>query len=287
MLVIELLLDGISFGLMLSLLGVGITLIFGLGEILNLAHGEFVVICTILALIFMSGGMDVFLSIVLSLVITGLIGVAFERLLLFPVYRERGEVRILMGIFMTYGLSLAIHSYLVNTFPKVHFSVRLPYRELIIGGLSVRPSTLLAAIIATSALILLGLFLKRTYVGKAVRTVAQNEVGAQLCGVNPANLRTLIFALGTAMAGLAGILYGLIATVTATLGLDFTTFAIIVAIAGGVRSVYGAIVSGIILGIVHAFSSFFFGASLSLVIFLIAVILIVLARPEGVLGEKS
>jgi len=63
--------------------------------------------------------------------------------------------------------------------------------------------------------------------------------------------------------------------------------AIVVAIAGGVRSVYGAIVSGIILGIVHAFSSFFLGASLSLVIFLIAVILIVLARPEGVLGEKG
>jgi branched-chain amino acid transport system permease protein len=145
----------------------------------------------------------------------------------------------------------------------------------------------LAAAIAALALIALGVFLKKTYIGKAVRTVAQNEVGAQLCGVNPASLRTLIFALGAVMAGLAGILYGLIATVTATLGLDFTTFAIVVAIAGGVRSVYGAIVSGIILGIVHAFSSFFLGASLSLVIFLIAVILIVLARPEGVLGEKG
>lgn len=287
MLPVELLLDGITFGLILSLLGVGITLIFGLGEVLNLAHGEFVVICTILALMFIGRGVDVTLSIVLSLVIIGLIGIAFERLLLFPVYREKGEVRVLMGIFMTYGLSLAIHSYLVNTFPKVHFSVRVPYTEIVIGGLSIRPSTLLAAAIAALALIALGVFLKKTYIGKAIRTVAQNEVGAQLCGVNPASLRTLIFALGAVMAGLAGILYGLIATVTATLGLDFTTFAIVVAIAGGVRSVYGAIVSGIILGIVHAFSSFFLGASLSLVIFLIAVILIVLARPEGVLGEKG
>ncbi|MEM3550819.1 MAG: branched-chain amino acid ABC transporter permease [Candidatus Bathyarchaeia archaeon] len=284
---IELLLDGVTFGLMLSLLGVGITLIFGLGEILNLAHGEFAVICAILASIFIDMGFDTVPSIVLSLVIVGLIGLAFERLLLFPVYRAKGEVRILMGIFMTLGLSLAIHSYLVNTLPKAQFSVRLPFRSIIIGGLIIRPSSLLSAAISVSVLIVLAFFLKKTYVGKAVRTVAQNEVGSQLCGVNPANLRTLIFAVGAVMAGFAGILYGLIATVTVAVGFDLTTFALIVAIVSGVRSVYGAIISGIILGIVHSVSSFFFGAYISLVIFLVAVILLILARPEGILGEKS
>lgn len=284
---IELLLDGVTFGLMLSLLGVGITLIFGLGEILNLAHGEFAVICAILASIFIDMGVDIVPSIVLSLVIVGLIGLAFERLLLFPVYRAKGEVRILMGIFMTLGLSLAIHSYLVNTLPKAQFSVRLPFRSIIIGGLIIRPSSLLSAAISVSVLIVLAFFLKKTYVGKAVRTVAQNEVGSQLCGVNPANLRTLIFAVGAVMAGFAGILYGLIATVTVAVGFDLTTFALIVAIVSGVRSVYGAIISGIILGIVHSVSSFFFGAYISLVIFLVAVILLILARPEGILGEKS
>lgn len=284
---VELLVDGVTFGLVLSLLGVGITLIFGLGEILNLAHGEFAVICAILASIFIGRGADIISSVVLSLVIVGLIGLAIERLLLFPVYHAKGEIRILMGIFMTLGLSLAIHSYLANMLPRAQFSVRLPIKTILIGDISLRPSSLVAAVISVSVLILLALFLKTTYVGKAVRTVAQNETGAQLCGVNPANLRTLIFAIGAVMSGLAGILYGLIATVTTTVGLDLTTFALIVAIVGGVRSVYGTIMSGIILGIVHSVCSFFFGAYISFVIFLIAVILIILVRPEGVLGEKS
>lgn len=284
---IELLVDGLTFGLMLSLLGVGITLIFGLGEILNLAHGEFAVICAILASIFMDMGADLVPSILLSLAITGLIGLAVERLLLFQVYHAKGEVRILMGIFMTLGLSLVIHSYLVNTVPKAQFSVRLPVTSIVVGGAFLRPSSLLAAAISVSMLLLLAFFLKTTYVGKAVRTVAQNEVGAQLCGVNPSNLRTLIFALGAVMSGFAGILYGLLATVTVAVGFDLTTFALIVAIVGGVRSVYGTITSGIVLGIVHSVCSFFFGAYISLVIFLVAVIVIILARPEGILGEKS
>jgi len=285
--IVEILLDGIAFGLMLSLLGVGVTLIFGLGEILNLAHGEFAVICAILAWVLMGAGVGTVLSIVLSLVIVGLIGVVIERFLLFPVYRAKGETRILMGIFVTLGLSLAVHSYLVNTLPTAQFSVRLPVTNIVVGGVILRPSSLATAAISVSVLMLLAFFLKKTYVGKAIRTVAQNETVAQLCGVNPANFRTLIFAIGAVMAGLAGILYGLIATVTPSVGFDLTIYALIVAIVGGVRNVYGTILSGIILGIVHSVSSFFFGTYISLVIFLVAVILIILLRPEGILGEKG
>lgn len=284
---LEILFDGITFGLMLSLLGVGITLIFGLGEILNLAHGEFAVVCAILASILIDTGIDTVLSIVLSLIIVGLIGMAIERFIFFPVYHAKGETRILMGIFMTLGLSSAIHSYLVNTFRTVQFSVRLPIRNISVGGIYLRLSSLATAAISISVLIVLALFLKKTYIGKAIRTVAQNETAAQLCGVNPANLRTLIFAMGAVMSGLAGILYGLIATVTPAIGFDLTTFALIVAIAGGVRNVYGTIISGIILGIVHSISSFYFGAYISLVIFLVAVIFIILVRPEGIVGEKG
>lgn len=284
---LELIIDGITFGLLLSLLGVGITLIFGLGEILNLAHGEFAVICAMLALIFMERGVNTLLSIILGLLITGLIGLALERSLISLVYRARGETRILLGIFITFGLSLAIHSYLVNTIPKAFFSVKLPFEAIRISGLIIRPSTLLSAVISVLALLLLEVFLKKTYTGKAIRAIAQDEVDAQLCGVNPAPLRTLVFILGAVMAGLAGILYGLIATVAVIIGVDFTLLALIVAIVGGVRSIYGNILSGIIFGIVHTIASFFLGAYLSLVILLSVTIIIILTRPEGILGEKG
>lgn len=283
----ELLIDGITFGLTLSLLGIGITLFFGLGEILNLAHGEFAVLCAMLALVFMDRGVNIFLSVTLGLLLIGLIGLAFERSILSLVYRARGETRILMGIFTTLGFSFAIHSYLVNTLPKAFFSIRLPFTGITIGDISIRPSNLLSAAISISTLLLLGAFLKKTYIGKAIRAVAQDEVDAQLCGVNPSILRTLVFIIGAIMAGLAGILHGLTATVAVVIGADFTALALIVAIVGGVRSVYGTIISGVILGVVHSISSYFFGAYISYVILLVVTIIIILLRPEGILGEKG
>ncbi|MEM1784407.1 MAG: branched-chain amino acid ABC transporter permease [Candidatus Bathyarchaeia archaeon] len=163
----------------------------------------------------------------------------------------------------------------------------MPSEAIRIGGLIIRPSTLLSAVISVLALVLLEVFLKKTYTGKAIRAIAQDEMDAQLCGVNPAPLRTLVFILGAVMAGLAGILYGLIATVAVIIGVDFTLLALIVAIVGGVRSIYGNILSGVILGIVHTIASFFLGAYLSLVILLSVTIIIILTRPEGILGEKG
>jgi len=154
---VEILIDGLTFGLMLSLLGVGITLIFGLGEILNMAHGEFVIICALLSWGLSGMGVNLLLSITSSLMVTGLIGLAIEKTLLYPAYRAKGETRILMGIFITLGLSLALHSYLLNTVPLAQFSVRVPLSGFYVGGVLVRASSLLSALIATAALALLSL----------------------------------------------------------------------------------------------------------------------------------
>lgn len=285
--VLELLIDGITFGLTLSLLGVGITLFFGLGEILNLAHGEFAVLCAMLALIFIDRGLDVFPSLILGLSLIGLIGLAFERTVLSLVYRAKGETRILMGLFTTLGFSYALHSYLVNTMPRAFFSIKVPFESIKFAGLTIRPSSLISAAISISTLLLLGIFLKKTYIGKAIRAVAQDEVDAQLCGVKPATLRTLVFVMGAIMAGLAGILHGLTSTVAVIIGLDFTVLALIVAVVGGVRSIYGAIVSGLVLGVVHSIASYYFGAYISLVILLAVTMIIILTRPEGILGGKG
>lgn len=286
-LVLELIVNGLTFGLNLSLLGVGVTLFFGLGHILNLAHGEFAIMCAMIALILMNFGVNSFLSIILAVVVTGMIGLVFERTVLALVYRERGETRILMGLFVTLGFSLVIHSYLVNTMPNAFFSIKVPLEAIVIGDLCIRPSSLISAIISTSMLLSLGIFLKRTYIGKAIRGVAQDEITASLCGINPSIIRSLVFILGVVMAGLAGILYGLTATVSTIIAPNFTMLALIVSVVGGVRSVYGTIASGIMLGLVHAFSSYFFGAFTSYVILFTVAILTILIRPEGILGAKG
>jgi len=128
--------------------------------------------------------------------------------------------------------------------------------------------------------------LKKTRVGKAIRATVQNEVGAQICGINPTFLRSIVFILGAVMAGLAGILYGFTATVPVAIGPYFTTFALIVAIVGGVRSVLGSILAGIILGIVNSITSFFVGTYVARVIFLATAIVLILCYTGVVLAEK-
>lgn len=284
---VPILVDGITFGLQLALLAVGLTLIFGLGEVLNLSHGEFAVIAGISAALIIEAGAHPIVGSVLAVLLTGLLGLAVDRSLMLPVYRSRGETRILMGLFITLGLSFAIHGFITNRFALVQFSLTVPLETLYVAGLAFRPSSLLAGAISAAVLVLLILFLTRTVNGKAIRSIVQNETGAQICGINPARMRTLIFTMGAMLAGLAGIMRGLSAALGPEAGVELTTFALIVAIVGGVRSVKGAMVAGLTLGVVNAVVSFLVGTYVASIIFLLAAITTILVRPEGVLGLRA
>jgi branched-chain amino acid transport system permease protein len=283
--VISLFIDGIICGLQLSLLAVGLTLIFGLGGVLNLAHGQLAVIAGISAAGLIGAGVNVPLAAVLGVLIAGASGLVLDRSLMLMAYRYKGEARLLLGLVLTLGVSLAIEGYLNYSFPLVALSISLPILNVTLFGVVVRTTAIVAALIAILTLLSLFLFLKGTSLGKAVRSIVQNELGAELCGIDQASVRTLIFILGSLMAGLAGIAQGLTASLDVRMGMEFTIFALIVATVGGVQSIFGTLAAGILLGVVNVFASFYIGTYLTFIILLTTAGLTILLRPRGLLGD--
>jgi branched-chain amino acid transport system permease protein len=128
-------------------------------------------------------------------------------------------------------------------------------------------------------------FLRGTLTGRAVRSVIQDQEGARLIGVNPARVRTLIFGMSSALAGLVAVTQSMTSPVTVNSGLNFTILALIVTVVGGLGSATGALLAGVLLGIVNALSAYYIGAYVTSIILLAAAAATILVRPAGLLGR--
>ena len=284
---IAILVDGIVQGLQLSLMAVGITLIYGLGGVLNLAHGQFAVVGGIATALFVGKGLSPLVASSLGVLTAGVFGLVVDRTLLLPAYRSAGEERLLLGLLITLGLSFVVNRYLDFQYPNIALTLHLATPSVNVAGITVRTASAVTSLMAFLAFLLLFVFLKGTLLGKSVRSIIQNEVGAGLCGINPGRTRTLIVALSAMMAGLAGIAQGLFSSLGTEMGNELTTFALIVAVVGGVRSVNGTLVAGVLLGIVNAFASYYVGAYLTLIILLGTAVFTILLRPAGLFAYRT
>lgn len=271
--------DGLAFGASLALLGVGITLVYGLGEVLNLAIGAFAVIAAISASLLTSEGVALPVAAVAGLALVGVFGLVIDRTLLSLVYRSEGEERILLGIFTTLGLAVLLEGVLVN-FVSSRYSLPLNVDPVDVGATVVTGTSVISIVVAAVVLAVLFAFLNRTFLGKATRTIFQDERGAQLVGIDPRKIRTLVFVLSAVVAGLAGLLVAARSNVGVGNAFEFTTFALIVSIVGGVRSLLGAVVAGLLLGLVNTLANFFIGSYVATIFLFGAAIVFLLFRPE-------
>lgn len=277
-LVVELLVDGIGAGLILALLGLGITLVFGLGGILNLSIGVFSII-GILAAMEVGGAVpNVAVAIVFAFLAAGVVGLVVDRSLLPLVYRSTGEERMLVGIFATLGLAFFLEGFLLLEYPDV-YSVHVDFATRTVGGVLLRGSSVAVIAIAAVVFVALYLFFERTYVGQATRTVMQDEVGATLCGIDTRLLRTYVFVLSAMVAAIAGVLYSFSGEVGIASSFQLTINAVIVSVVGGVTSITGTVVAGVLLGIVTTFASAFVGAYFASISLFAVAIVVLLARP--------
>jgi branched-chain amino acid transport system permease protein len=279
-------LDGIVLGLQYGLLGVGLTLVYGLGGVLNLAHGQLAVLgATITALAF-DAGLPILPAIAVGLACAGATGLILDLTLMRPVYRLRGEQRVLLGLLLMLGLAFIIDGFLVWRYPIQSLSIRISGDPIPILGVRMRTGSLVASAVTISAGATLVAFFRLTTMGRAVRSVIQDEEGSRLCGINPARVRTFIFALSGVLACLVAVTRSMTAPVTVTNGINFTTLALIVAVVGGLGSVSGAFLAGIVLGIVNTISSFYIGTYITTIMLLLAAALTIVIRPSGILGGR-
>jgi branched-chain amino acid transport system permease protein len=278
-------LDGIVLGLGFGLLGVGLTLVYGLGGVLNLAYGEIAVLGAIVAARVHETGTPMALAALAGVAAATGAAVVLDLTLMRPVYRQSGEHRTLLGLLLTLGAAFAIEGFLNWRDPLGALSIDLGRGPIPILGVEMPAGSIWGSAIALAVGGVLLVFFGATTFGRAVRSVIQDEVGARLVGINPSLVRTVIFALSGALAGVVAVTSSMTAPLTVTQGFDLTIFALIVTVVGGLGSVAGAFLAGVLLGIVDTTSAYYIGQYITSIVLLGAAGLTILVRPRGLLGR--
>jgi branched-chain amino acid transport system permease protein len=272
--VLDLLVDGLSNGLQLSLIAVGMTVVHGIAGVLNLSHGEAVVVATVTASVLLSLGAPLPLALLVALCATLPVGLAvwaISRSLSGFDERTRG----VLGLVMTLGLALALHGSLVYLFPAANYSLVLGTLQLELGGFVVRSSSLVALALSAAALAFLYFVLGWTRFGRSVRATFQNRDLAEAMGIDVERIALMTVLLASFFAGLSGLIRGLTVPVEPSRGMELTVLSLVVSVAGGMKSILGTAVAGLILGLVNSFLAFFVGTYLTyLAVLLSAAILL-------------
>jgi branched-chain amino acid transport system permease protein len=280
-------LDGIVLGLQLGLLAAGLTLVYGLGGVLNLAYGQVAVISALVVAFALDAGVPALPAVGLGLLAGGLLGLLFDLTILRPVYRLRGEARVLLSLLLTLGVSFIVDGFLNWRFPLEALSLRIGGGAVEILGVPMRRGSLVASAITLATFAGLFVFFRYTALGRAVRSVIEDEQGARLVGIYPNRMLRLILVLSGMLAALVAVTRSMVTPVDTTSGLSITVFALIVTVAGGLGNVAGAFLAGIILGVVNVVAADLIGTYISLLILLGVAAVTILLRPAGLLGVKE
>ncbi len=280
-------LDGIVLGLQFGLLAAGLTLVYGLGGVLNLAYGQMAVVSAMVVVFAMDAGVPAFPAVLLGLVAGGLFGLLLDLTILRPVYRLHGEARVLLSLLLTLGVAFIVDGFLNWRYPLKALNLFIGGGAVEILGVPMRRGSLLASAITLVTFAALFVFFRFTILGRAVRSVIEDEEGARLVGIDPHRMLRLILVLSGVLAALVAITRSMVIPVDVQAGFGITVFALIVAVVGGLGSVPGALLAGIILGIVSSIAASSIGTFMSLVILLTAAGVTILIRPSGLLGVKE
>jgi len=285
-LVLQTLVNGILAGGILALVALGFSLVWGIMNIINLAHGAFVMLGAYFAyVLFTAYHIDPFLSIPLAFVVMFAFGYALQRFVINFVVRAP----ILTTFLLTFGLSLLLVNLALLIFHGDSKAVTTTYAgaNFSLGAVVVpwvKLWTLLAALAITGAM---QLFLVRTRTGRAIRATALDIGAAQLSGVRVAHLYAIVFALGAGLAGAAGVLVSLSYPLNPSMGDPFIIKAFVVCVLGGLGSVQGALVGGLVYGIIEAFGSQYVSTGLPDAIALGVLLLVLIVRPTGIMGRAA
>ena len=264
----NLILNGLLIGLIYGLMALGLTLIFSVLGIVSFAHGEFYMIGGYVVYFLLEVFTDLhpLLAILAAGLVTFLIGIVFERLFLRPVAKGKIERPGEYAILLTFGLASFLQYFMtgiVGPFPKrADRFFDLPEANLgwltstagtlRIGEIPFSASRLAAATLAVILLLAMVYFIKRTWVGKGLQAVSQDKSAAAVVGINPLNMNTLAFGLGTMLAGMSGATLVNVFAWVPWIGVPASSKAYVIIVLGGMGSMPGAMLGGLIIGVVEA-----------------------------------
>jgi branched-chain amino acid transport system permease protein len=280
----QLLIAGILQGGVYALAAFGLSLIFGVSNVLNLAHGQFLMLGALgVYLIFSLTPISPFLISILLIPLFFFMGCLFDMGLIRRLMGRLAHEQVEASILVTLGASLAIQDFASFLWGSEDKGIPYFLPTIQLGDIFISSVRLLGLGFIILLTLALHLYLKRTYLGKAIRAVTQNRRGASLVGINASRISTITFGIGTVLASLAGVFYVILYTVSPDIGIPLTIKYLCVIVLGGLGSLYGTLVGGTILGLAEAFTGYFSPHWGQTSAFLLLVV-ILLIRPKGLFG---
>ncbi|HOT24816.1 MAG: branched-chain amino acid ABC transporter permease [Chloroflexi bacterium] len=281
---------GILIGALYGLAAVGLSLVFGVSKFLNVSHGELLMLGGYASFwVFKLLKIDPFLSIPLTIIFLLLIGFIFYRLIFSRLIKLEVEKKIQNSLLVGFGLSTILQNVALRLWTADDRSITTAYSGLSfeLAGLRLPAVRLISLAISVVALISLQIFLKKTFTGKAIRATVEDWQSASLMGINIHRVYLLAFVIGCALAGVAGTLVSICYSIDPSMGLNWTLKSMVVMVLGGLGSMIGTFVGGIILGVTESATAFFIGGNYRLIAGLLLFLIILIFRPQGLFGTKE
>ena len=286
------LITGISLGSVYALIALGYTMVYGIAKMLNFAHGDVIMIGSyVVFFTFGASGMNPVLSVLLSMVVCTILGIVIERVAYRPL-REAPSLAVLITAIGVSYLLQQVAQLSWGSSPKSFISIvsrteALKPLTLFDGQLTISVETILTIVVCLVIMVALIWFINNTSAGHAMLAVSEDRGAAQLMGVNVNATISLTFAIGSALAAVAGaLLCSSYPTLQPTTGAMPGIKAFVAAVFGGIGSIPGAFLGGVLLGIIENLSKAYISTQLSDAIVFLVLIVVLLVKPTGLLGKK-
>ncbi len=285
-LVLQSAISGILLGFVYALVAIGLTMVFGVMGVANFAHGAFLMLGMYFTYwIFMLLGIDPYLGAIGSFSLLFFMGILIQRFLISPMLKAHHH----MQVILTFGILVLLENLVLVLWGPELRSVTPAYSLSVIelGALCLSVPRLLASGLAVGMTAVLYWLLRRTDLGLAIQATAQDEAGATLMGIDVPRIQAIVFGLGSACAGFAGALLTPFFYLAPDVGNVFLMTAFVVVVLGGMGSFEGALLGGLIIGIVESMAGALLGPSLKGIVIYAIFFVLLLSKPRGLLGRES
>ncbi len=285
-LLLQVLVNGILTGGILAVVALGFSLVWGIMNIINLAHGSFIMLGAYLSFVlFAAFHIDPFLTVPIAFAVMFAFGYAVQKYIINFVVRAP----ILTTFLLTFGLSLLLVNAALLIFHGDSKAVTPAYlgSNFALGPVTVAWTKLWTLVVALAITGIMQAWLTRSKLGRAIRATSMDIGAAQMSGVRVAHVYAIVFGLGAGLAGAAGVLVGLNQPLNPSMGDSYIIKAFVVCVLGGLGSVQGALVGGLVFGVIGALGSQYIGTGVPDAVALLVLIVVLIVRPTGIMGKAT
>ena len=282
------LINGVSLGSIYAVIALGYTMVYGIAKMLNFAHGDVIMVGAYIVFALTSyAGVNPYLALVISMAACSLLGMAIERFAYKPLRGASPLAVLISAIGVSYflqNMALLIFGSQAKSFTSI---VNLPALTLAGGKITISAETIVTIIVSLIIMVSLTLFVNKTKPGRAMLAVSEDKGAAQLMGVNVNATISLTFAIGSGLAAVAGVLLcSAYPTLSSQTGAMPGIKAFVAAVLGGIGSIPGAVIGGVLIGVIEILSRSYISSQMADAIVFAVLIIVLLVKPTGILGKK-